>query len=735
MNSHRYFHRRAGGSRPPRSRRKASGAGGRGWLAMVLCAIMLALGAPAHASVETDSRRIGFVLDGAANGHVFTDLYLGSYSKQGSNDPWFCIEFGAPITVDVVGAITEESGVDHRRAAYLIGRYGGSTSAQVHAAVALAVHDIVDRSATWQNRRDVFRMAADALGAPGTSAMADGFVAESQTNFGSWTIAEPVITLDHDRRGGTVSGVSVRTASGIPQDVAVTLTLDSALGASWVASGTPVTTVQSNGVDAARFVLQSGGGIVNVLASYAGAPAGRALVSSPPEGSQDHAATAEPETIGASARRDVEAWAVRPFAVSVANPEASAGAPLIDALTIALPSSETWPIVSGQSVPATFTVDWFSSPTRVAENSPVPNEVPYSSQSVTVAGVGAVMVTAPRAADASGYYYPVARFSVDAQPEEFRRFFAADWTALLHEPNEQTLVPWQPRVETETSQQRLDLGQGVADVLTVQGNEPHAPLTVESTLWGPLSAPPVFAANPDHVNSAPPVPDGTPMVATLTTVVVGNATVTTAAVNVSQPGYYVWTERVAATPVTVAWNSDWATASEVSMRVYEPLVATVTSQALGAPGQIFSDLLTVTGNDPQTTVVVTSILYGPFDERPALLTNLAPQRGVVALPPGDVPAVGAVETTVTGNGLVRTPGLAVSEAGYYVWVESFAATDTTAGWAADFGQADEISLVQEAVLASTTSTRSTPVLGAGILLLGAGLCIAVVVAQRLRRLR
>lgn len=702
--------------------------------ALVVGAVLM-LGIPAQASVETDSRRVGLVIDGVSSVGYFQDVYIGSFNKDGSDKPWFCIEFGAPVTANSVGEVTEQSSPGFRKAAYLIGRYGSVTDPKVHAAIALAIHSFSDTTQFWRDHQANLRVGVDELAAAGTSALADSLVAEAEAASGPWTMSTPSISVDSDGHKGTVNGVQIVSASGAVQDVPVALTV--AGDGYWEDTGTNTTTV-SSGFPSRRFVLRSGGGTVSVTATFAGAPAGHALVSALP-GSQTHATTAEPEIIEAIAEVAVDDWAVSPFATTVANPVERQGKALTDVLAVSLPEGQTWPTSGGAAVPATFAVDWYYSPVPIPEKSAVPKGSPYATGSVTVAGAGKIAATANRQIEDPGYYYPVASFTVSSQPEQYRRYFATDWRALAHEADEQTLALWQPKVTTETTTQRIDVGNAVADSLTVSGNEPNTTLKVDSTLWGPLPEAPVFVANADHITLATPVPADTPRVATVTTSVRGNATVNTESIEVSEPGYYVWTETAAATSVTEAWHSDWAPHAEVSFRVFEPRVTTVVSETAVSSGTMLTDLIDVTGNDPNRTLTVASTLYGPFSERPERVVNPVPTTGKVELPKTDLPVAGTVTTTIVGNGKAQTPGVALTAPGYYVWVESIAPTDTTAGWAGDFGQSDEIGLVlpilhENEVLAETRAGASPwQVLVSGLLLLGAGIVVMGIVVVMRRR--
>lgn len=714
----------------------------RAGVGVIGAALVVTLGATAvNANVETQSWRHGYVLDGVANGKKLDNLYIGSFTKSNSDRPWFCIEFGVPITSAKKGSVVEKTTVAYRKAAYLISRYGDSTSKKTHVAIAMVVHDLLDDGSLWASYRKTLRVAVDSLGSSGTTARANRFRDEAEDAYGPWTLTRPRIALDADKHGGTVSNIALVSAAKKQQSEKVTLTLSG--DATWESSGTRTTTVVSSKTASARFLLGSGGGSISVAASYADAPPGFAMVSTPPLNSQVHTTTAEPETLSARTTASVDEWSVTPQATSVATPTVSLGAALADTITVSLPEGQSWPTLdSGKAIPAVFRVDWYYSAVPVEPRSAVPDDAPVASSEVTVRGEGPVLATADHVAADPGYYYPVASFRVDEQEEAYQRYYASDWSAALYEKNEQTLVTWQPRVTTKTSQVRIDPGATLADHVTVSNNLATQALRVESTLWGPFSEPPSPTPNPRHAEDPTPVPDGAQAVGTVTTDVVGNVTATTPALEVTQPGYYVWTEKIAATPVTTAWNSDWAPTSEVSFRVYEPRVTTVASSSATSDGATLRDTLTVTGNDPNRELSIISTLYGPFSSAPENVPHPNPRSGVAALPDGRVPVIGHVTTTLVGNGTATSPGVDVTRAGYYVWVEVIAATDSTTAWAGDFGQAAEttyvplpasISGTESAVLVATSAAATPYELPVAAILWGAGLICASVAAARLRR--
>lgn len=708
---------------PPRSRH-ADARGRRVrrlWaLASASVAIVLAMtGGVAWASVESDARFRGVLLDGVYEGHTFTDLFMGSYRKSGSGVAWFCKEFGVPISDAGQGQLDWGQTEQQRRAAYIISEYASSTSSTVHAAIALAVHDLIGANELWQQKRELFRAAADHFGGAGVSALSDRMRAEAQQELGPWTLSAPEIAVAADRRSALVVVPSIHTASGAAVQEDITLRVSGA--AVWESTGTRELTVTSGTTTRQRLRITEGGTDLTVSASASAAPSG--IQISTISGSQQQVATAGRERIASDAREFVPDWAVSPRASTIAPARILPGEALTDQVTVLLDAQQEWPEHDGQPVPATFSVAWFYSGDPLPELSDVPEGEPFGVASLTVSAPGEYRVQAPDAPDGPGYYYPVVSFERSGQPEEFQTYFTGDWSARVHEPSEETLVVWTPQVTTRTSHDRADVGDAVRDLLVVSGNAPGHRLDIVSTLWGPIAEKPELVVNEDPQNMAPPIPDGVPAVGTVTTTVEGNGEFYTEGIVLSDPGYYVWTETIAETDATQAWNSGWAASEEVSLRVYEPQVVTRASDAIVSVGSRISDVLEVSGNDPQATVEIVSTLYGPLPEAPEHLVNDTPWLAEPILPSADLPVAATVTTVVAGNGVFETEAVTVDRVGYYVWVETIAPTSTTAGWAGDFGMtAETVQVIAHLVESSTDPAGSAPpVLAWGVMLALGGL--------------
>ncbi|GAA1439951.1 hypothetical protein [Leifsonia poae] len=144
-------------------------------------------------------------------------------------------------------------------------------------------------------------------------------------------------------------------------------------------------------------------------------------------------------------------------------------------------------------------------------------------------------------------------------------------------------LPFQPVVRTVTSAAEATPGAAVSDHLTVEveqgdgllptwgvwssddGMQPVGAI-VESTLLGPF---------PEEIEPAPTAPDGAPVVCTVELAISGPGEYDTEPCTVSEPGNYVWVERIEPerTPADQggsrlrAWQSTFGVASEITQVV------------------------------------------------------------------------------------------------------------------------------------------------------------------------
>ncbi|WP_291041508.1 LPXTG cell wall anchor domain-containing protein [Herbiconiux sp.] len=140
--------------------------------------------------------------------------------------------------------------------------------------------------------------------------------------------------------------------------------------------------------------------------------------------------------------------------------------------------------------------------------------------------------TPPCTITAPGYY--VWTDSID--PARTPRSEGGDrlqpWSSEFGVATETTLVPAAPEVSTVASQHRLDAPGCVSDALSVRGlPEGAGPVTVDSTLIGPLAArPPAGQTPPDWRSS--------PVAGEVTTMIIADGTHESPCIPVAVPGFY-----------------------------------------------------------------------------------------------------------------------------------------------------------------------------------------------------
>ncbi|HEX5510077.1 MAG TPA: hypothetical protein VFX41_00050 [Actinomycetales bacterium] len=244
---------------------------------------------------------------------------------------------------------------------------------------------------------------------------------------------------------------------------------------------------------------------------------------------------------------------------------------------------------------------------------------------------------------------------------------------------EKVLEPFQPRVVTRASAAVVDGPAELTDRLVVSVADGRAWLTghrvtVRSTLWGPFSERPAVAAA---------APSGAAVAGRVDTVVDGPGQWTTPPVRVTEPGYYVWTEEIAADAEQQGWRSRFGVAEETTLLKWQPQVVTQASAEQAELGVELTDHLTVTGVRPGAELQVVSRLWGPFPRRLEEADEV----------PADAALAGEVITAVSGPGEYRTAGVTPKEPGYYVWTETIPADEHHVGWVSRFGVAQETTLV------------------------------------------
>lgn len=166
-------------------------------------------------------------------------------------------------------------------------------------------------------------------------------------------------------------------------------------------------------------------------------------------------------------------------------------------------------------------------------------------------------------------------------------------------------LPFQPRVETTTSASIATVGDHITDRLVVSvasgagllpswgvraADDGFLPVeaVVESSLLGPF---------PEPIRPADSAPEGAPVVCTVETVVDGVGEYETPSCPVSEPGHYVWVERIDPARLTpdlggarmLPWHSRFGVAAEITRVVPVPVPAPAPALAAAALAETGSD--------------------------------------------------------------------------------------------------------------------------------------------------
>lgn len=681
----------------------------RGW-AFVFAIVLTALLVPmSSASAATLSKGHGVTKAG--------DVWYGSY-KTGSElgycgDP---IAGGATLYAPYANGGTSYSAVktttswnpkttgvgplsaaNVHRLAYVLAAHGHTTNNAQAAHVSYAVRTFVTSPG---GARDTGTPYAGDIKAGG-----EKLVAEAKNFAGPYTIPLSVKAAA-DAKSATVSSYQPVSAAGKTlTGYAGTLTITGPA----VFASNKGTTLAAPANGQAVTITSTGDGAVKVSVSYAKLPSTKLHYRDPSKSNYQRilvSGQTEPASAAASYTANVPN---QPHVVTETSDQvATPGTSLTDTLHV----SDMEP---GSSIVVTSTLYGPFNTRPTAADTP-PADAPTvgtvttpvtadSSGTATVTTEGLTITTA-------GYYV---WFETTAETSE-----NLPWPGKFGQESETSLVKWSPEVTTVTSDQRAEPGAELTDTLTVTGMQPGSTGSVVSTLYGP------FTTRPEIADTAP---DDAPVVGTVTTEVTagddGNATAVTDALTITERGFYVWHETIAATAEQDGWAGKYGQESETTIVPWQPNVTTQTSAQTAKPGAKITDTLTVSSLQPGATIEVTTSLYGPFKNKPA----------EADVPPKDAPVVGTLTLTVTaddnGEATVTTEALTVNKPGYYVWHETIAETPEHEAWTAVFGQATETTQViappppPDKPDTPTTSTPNLPNTGApatlGMLAAGVGL--------------
>lgn len=270
-------------------------------------------------------------------------------------------------------------------------------------------------------------------------------------------------------------------------------------------------------------------------------------------------------------------------------------------------------------------------------------------------------VTAPVTLSVPGYY--TYRESI-AESDTI----AAVETACA-EVAETTVVRGAPAITTQISAQETAPGATVTDSVVVSGLG-KLTATVNVELWGP------------YPTRAAMTCEGTPFW-TGSFPATGDGTYTTAPATLGAAGYYTYRESIAATEAFDAVVTPCGEVSETTLAKAAPKVTTIVSDAVVKPGGQIFDRLTVSGLG-KTPATIELELFGPYASRADIDCEGAPYwKGTV---------------DVAGDGEYASPKATVRRAGFYVFRERIAGTETVAAHQAECQVEAETSLAAPLIL-------------------------------------
>lgn len=265
-------------------------------------------------------------------------------------------------------------------------------------------------------------------------------------------------------------------------------------------------------------------------------------------------------------------------------------------------------------------------------------EAPIWTGTIAATGDGDY-VTEPVKLDVPGYY-TYREWIVETDT------LAAVETACA-EVAETTVVRGTPTITTQISAQETAPGAQITDTVVV-GGLGKLTATVNVELWGPYPTREAITC------------EGTPFW-TGTQPVTGDGSYITAPVTLVTAGYYTYRESIAESESTAAVVTACAEVSETTIARAAPKVTTVVSKAVIKPGDQIFDTLNVTGLGKTPATVVVD-LFGPYASR------------------ADIDCAGTPywtgEVAVTGDGKYQTAPTPVRRAGFFVFRERIAGSET-----------------------------------------------------------
>ncbi len=274
---------------------------------------------------------------------------------------------------------------------------------------------------------------------------------------------------------------------------------------------------------------------------------------------------------------------------------------------------------------------------------------------------------------------PVAAVGFYTWAERFRgdRYTKALTTRCGIAEETTVVEPFTPRVRTEASRQRAQVGDAVRDRVEVTGLR-----DTETSLTWVLHGPrrPVDGSCADVSWDAAPVADQGSLA------IAGDGTRRTPITQLDHAGCYTYSQRVEATSVSTEAVSQPGLARETTLvRRRTPIVTTRVSDQRALVGDRIRDEIYLTGLRAADRVRVEWWLHGP----------IAPAAGGSCnhLDWDDAPVADSGEQGAVGDGTYRTRRVRVRVAGCYTYSERLRATDETDAARTQPGLRSETSLV------------------------------------------
>ncbi len=228
---------------------------------------------------------------------------------------------------------------------------------------------------------------------------------------------------------------------------------------------------------------------------------------------------------------------------------------------------------------------------------------------------------------------------------------------------ETTVVRGSPAVTTQVSAQATAPGATITDTAVVSGLGKLG-ATVNVELWGPYPSRAAIACT------------GTPAW-TGTLAAAGDGSYATPAFTVPAAGYYTYRESIAATEAYPAVTTACGDAAETTLATATPQVTTAASSDVVKPGGELFDRVKVTGLG-KTPAQVEVELFGPYATRAEMDCAGTPYwKGTL---------------DVTGDGEFSSPKATVKRAGFYVFRERIAGSESIAATQTDCALEAETSL-------------------------------------------